>query len=317
MPPTTHALAQRIDQFRQLGRMQAGSLITSVFGDAVLPRGGRLWLGSLIALLEPLGLNERLVRTAVYRLVKEGWLATEAHGRRTDYMLTPDGQSRFLEASRQIYAAETPPWDGQWRLLLVVAPLDNRSREALRRALFWQGFGEWGTGAFVHPSADLASVFKALRNDGMAPLLPALLPLLASQPPLLPSGQPTDLVRNAWNLDELAQGYAVFVDTYRPVLQALEATPAGALDPAQAFQLRTLLIHDFRRLLLRDPELPDELLAKRWPGQQARALSKAMYGHLLAPSEAYLDGMVHLASRERPPVLPGVQARFGGNSAAA
>jgi len=314
MPHTLRALEQRIEQFRQLGRMQAGSLIISVFGDAVLPRGGRLWLGSLIALLAPLGLNERLVRTAVYRLVKDGWLATEAHGRRTDYMLTPDGQSRFLEASRQIYAAETPPWDGQWRLLLVVAALDNKQRDALRRALFWQGFGEWSGGAFVHPSADLSSVLKALRNDGMASLLPALLPLLAHQPPLQPSGQPTDLVRHAWNLDELAQGYAVFVDTYRPILQALEACPAGALDPAQAFELRTLLIHDFRRLLLRDPELPDELLAKRWPGQQARALSKALYRHLLTPSEAHLDAMVQLASREKPASGPGVSGRFGGTS---
>ena len=36
------------------------------FCDAILPRGGRVWLGSLIRLLEPLELNERLVRTSVF-----------------------------------------------------------------------------------------------------------------------------------------------------------------------------------------------------------------------------------------------------------
>ncbi|MBM3340433.1 MAG: phenylacetic acid degradation operon negative regulatory protein PaaX, partial [Betaproteobacteria bacterium] len=41
--------------------MQASSLIVTIFGDAVLPRGGQVWLGSLIRLLEPMQLNERLV----------------------------------------------------------------------------------------------------------------------------------------------------------------------------------------------------------------------------------------------------------------
>ena len=36
-----------------------------------------------------------------------------------------------------------------------------------------------------------------------------------------------------------------------------------------AFLLRIPLIHDYRRLLLRDPELPDVLLPGDWPGHQA------------------------------------------------
>ena len=67
----TKAIQVRLERFRQKSRIQAGSLITTVFGDAILPRGGRVSLGSMIQLLEPLGVKERLVRTAVYRLVKE------------------------------------------------------------------------------------------------------------------------------------------------------------------------------------------------------------------------------------------------------
>ncbi len=107
MNPTrrvTDLLAERIDAFRQLRRVQAASLIMTVFGDTVLPRGGRIWLGSLIRLLEPLDLNERLVRTSVFRLVKEGWLAAETVGRRSNYLLTPSGRRQFEEASRHIYA---------------------------------------------------------------------------------------------------------------------------------------------------------------------------------------------------------------------
>ena len=85
LPP----IQKRLDDFRRQGRVQAGSLIISVFGDAVLPRGSRIWLGSLIRLLEPLELNERLGRTSVFRLAKEEWLRTEPSGRRADYLLTP------------------------------------------------------------------------------------------------------------------------------------------------------------------------------------------------------------------------------------
>ena len=88
----------------------------SVFGDVVLPRGGRIWLGSLIKLLEPLQINERLIRTSVFRLAKEEWLRTEPHGRRSDYLLTPTGLRRFEEASRHIYASNHLAWDRRWRL---------------------------------------------------------------------------------------------------------------------------------------------------------------------------------------------------------
>jgi len=64
----TNLITERIDAFCQQRRVQASSLIVTIFGDAVLPRGGRVWLGSLIRLLEPMQLNERLVRTSVFRL---------------------------------------------------------------------------------------------------------------------------------------------------------------------------------------------------------------------------------------------------------
>ncbi len=123
-------------------------MITTVFGDAILPRGGRVSLGSLIKLLQPLGVSERLVRTAVFRLVKDEWLQSEAVGRKTDYMLTRSGSRRFDEASQQIYAADIPGWDRRWRLVLIVSDLDLRLRERLRRALF-------GTDLVKQPLEDL------------------------------------------------------------------------------------------------------------------------------------------------------------------
>ena len=86
---------KRIQRFIQTERVQAGSLIVSMYGDAIYPRGGSVWLGCLIRLLAPLQVNERLIRTAIFRLVKDDWLQTETYGRRTNYVLSASGLSRI------------------------------------------------------------------------------------------------------------------------------------------------------------------------------------------------------------------------------
>lgn len=294
-PLASEAIRERLENFRDKDRVQAGSLITSVFGDAILPRGGRVWLGSLIRLLQPLNISERLIRTAVFRLVKEEWLRTEAHGRRTDYMLTGSGRRRFEEAARHIYAADAPLWDRRWRLIMVIGNLEARQRERLRRALYWQGFGDTGAGCFIHPGVELSSAIDALVADGMSEVLPQLMPLLAVNPRIDQSASDADMVQRAWNLDDLAAAYAAFVARYRPVVEALRQDKTDSVDDEDAFLARTLLIHDFRRLMLRDPELPEVLLPSGWPGNHARALCKEIYRRLLGPSERHLDKCLQLA----------------------
>ena len=83
-----------LNAFRRQQRMQAGSLIITVFGDVVMPRGGSIWLGSLIQLLSPLNINERLIRTTVSRLAEDQWLDSVAVGRRANYTLTAAGLRR-------------------------------------------------------------------------------------------------------------------------------------------------------------------------------------------------------------------------------
>lgn len=302
-------IARRIESFRQESRVRAGSLIISVFGDAVLPRGGRIWLGSLIRLLQPLGVSERLVRTSVFRLAKAEWLRAESLGRRADYLLTESGRQRFEEASRLIYASRAPQWDGQWRLILGVgAESSAKERERLHRALFWQGFGMLGSDCYVHPGADLKAVFDALEVEGFSGQLEGLMPMLATESVAGRAADAADLVRRAWNLEELAAAYAGFVAAYRPILDQLEKVAEVADE--DAFLLRILLIHDYRRLLLRDPDLPEELLPNRWPGRQARSLCRDIYGRLLAASERHLDAHLRLADGSLPALTSDLAARF-------
>ncbi|MEO0004222.1 MAG: phenylacetic acid degradation operon negative regulatory protein PaaX, partial [Pseudomonadota bacterium] len=157
---------------------------------------------------------------------------------------------------------------------------------------------------------DLDLSFDALNVDGMSDLLPKLMPLLAVNPRLGRSAHDADIVQSAWNLDSLADDYTGFVARYQPILDALRQCAPDEAQERGAFLVRVLLIHDFRRLLLRDPELPEVLLPAGWPGHAARRLCKELYRRLLGPSERHLDRHLLLASGEVPPASSLVSERF-------
>ena len=101
--------------------MRATSLIITVFGDVVSEHAGTIWLGSLVRAMAPLGLNERLVRTSVFRLVKEGWLEFDRVGRRSYYRFTEYGSHEYQRAARRIYAMDDAAWNGRWQVVVPVS----------------------------------------------------------------------------------------------------------------------------------------------------------------------------------------------------
>jgi len=112
-------------------RPQAKSLIVTIYGDSLTPHGGSAWLGSLIRLTEPLGLNERTVRTSVFRLAKEGWLIADQIGRRSYYRLTETGWHRCEAAHGRIFFPPRQNWDERWTLVsLGHASIDSDNWQA-------------------------------------------------------------------------------------------------------------------------------------------------------------------------------------------
>lgn len=280
----------------QSKELQANSLIITLLGDSILPRGGQIWLGSLIQLLSLFDLNERLVRTTVFRLSKEGWLENLSAGRRANYAISEQSRLHFTKAAEQIYAAQSPIWDQQWRLILTAGDLSAKDKTYLKKILFWQGFGKLGADIFIHPSTNLHTALDGLSSDNMAHIMPSLMPLMAVDACLPMSINNVDLVKKAWDLEKLGSAYQKFIHTYEPFIPTL--LQHDWYEPEEAFILRTLLIHDYRRLLLRDPQLPDSLLPEHWSDHQARRLCKDIYLRLLPASEQYLDEHIILADEK-------------------
>lgn len=259
------------------------SLIVTFLGDALAPLGGGIWMGDLIGVAALFGLNERLVRTCVYRLAEEGWLEARKEGRRTRYLITPLGLRRIAHADRRIYDPPLQAWDGVWTLVVPArAASDPPDRVELRKELEWEGFGQVVPGVFAHPDADramLADILDRLRmRDSVAVLAANDLSTLGGAPL-------AQLVRGSWRFDELDAQYRHFIEQFEQArAEILRAPPA----PQHAFVARIWLIHQFRRVSLHDPHLPAPMMPAGWVGGHAYEVCSEIYRALWAPSEAYL-----------------------------
>ena len=145
----THRLQDRCDalirSFRQRPDASARTLLVTVFGDGVEPHGGEVWAGSLLRLVEPLGINERLVRTSLNRLVGEGFLVTRRHGKRSFYSVTPMARREVRQAERHIYHPRGDPWDGRWTVVVNTSAVAPPARAAVRQHLSRLGFSALGS----------------------------------------------------------------------------------------------------------------------------------------------------------------------------
>ena len=295
-----------LSEFRSRPTMRAGSLIVTLFGDAIRPRGGTVWIGSLIRVLDDFGVNERLVRTSVFRLTKDDWLEVEQVGRRSYYSLSDAGADKFEQATVRIYGDPRQSWSGDWCLVLL-AGLETDQKDAVRKSLGWLGFGAISTNVLAHPTPDIAELEATLKRDGMDK---DLVVMRGSTLGRKQDDAMRALVHKSWNLDEIDQRYAAFVQQFRPAFRAAQQNKA--LDPKLAFQIRTLLVQEYRRILLRDPLLPAEMLPAGWHGTSAYQLCRNLYRLVYGPADEFMSAALETAEGPLPPPAPEFFERFGG-----
>ena len=293
-----------VAEFRSRRTLRTGSLITTVFGDSIAPRGGAVWLGSLITVMQEFGINERLVRTSVFRLVQDGWLQSTQIGRRSYYSLTEEGRERFEQATHKIYGEPASSWDGEWTTVLL-STIEGVQKDAVRKELGWLGFGALSPSVLAHPSPDMIDLDVTLQRLGVADKL-----VVMSGETVRNEAAMRVLAQASWNLADIEERYASFVTRFRPLIAA-QGKDAN-VSPKSAFVVRTLLIQEYRKVLLRDPQLPAELLPAGWHGTAAYQLCRNLYIAVHRQADVWLSEVVETAQGPLPPPDAAFMQRFGG-----
>ncbi len=299
-------LEKLIQAFQEQQPLRVGSLIITVYGDLLAQRGGAVWLGNIINLLEPLGINARHVRTAVSRLNKDNWISPHQVGRKSYYSLTNSGRRRFRNATPQIYAGPRSDWDKTWTL--VILP-DNKviNKDVTIKELGWLGFGKIAKSILAHPMPDMQPLEQTL--DGLGIRNDVIILQQASHE-LTSSSALDTMVKGCWNLEELGVKYGKFLERYRPVFQKLSSGDIpGEMD---CLLIRILMVHEYRKILLRDPRLPDMLMPTHWEGNTAYQLCRDIYQLLLSKSENCLSNMMETEEGSLPSPDKEFFQRFSG-----
>ncbi|MBB4122733.1 PaaX family transcriptional regulator C-terminal domain-containing protein [Martelella radicis] len=234
---------------------RASGFIVTLYGDVAAPRGGTLWMGTLIESCAAQGISESLVRTAVSRLVENGRLVGDRIGRKSYYRLTKPAEKEFSGAAELLYSPPPPPE----RFLLALGARDLP-----------EGWARIGPEAALSPEGTQkpsnCAVFTANDLVGVEHL--------------------PDFVGRFWPLDAVETAYRDFVETFSPLEAALEE--GGALDGATALALRLRLVHHFRAAALADPRLPAVALPKGWPAGAARLLFVSLYLKVSASADRHI-----------------------------
>ena len=261
-------LARIIEQLKR-EPSRTGSIVITVFGDAIVPRGGSVWLGTLLEFFKAIDIDSGVVRTAMSRLAADGWLERDKVGRNSFYRLAGKGRQTFDAATKHIYDPQVAEWTGRFELLLIGNGGDrDASREALRNA----GFGSPLPGVWVAPSGVPIpeEAAGAIRLEVSAE-----------------DDNGRRLLSESWPLDRTADAYLKFMKAFEPLRNWISR--GQPLSDDDSFTARILLIHHYRRVVLRDPLLPTPLLPTDWPGRAARKLCGDIYRGLLPAAEQWLD----------------------------
>ncbi|HUA71182.1 MAG TPA: PaaX family transcriptional regulator C-terminal domain-containing protein [Solirubrobacteraceae bacterium] len=263
---------------RSVGAPAARSLLLTILGEYVLPRGEAVWQETLVAALVSVGYTQHAARQALARSVRDGWLETSRHGRRARVSLSSGTAELLRTGARRIYSFGAPwEWDGRWLVLVLRVPEARREvRHQVRTRLAWAGLGSMGGGVWLTPHVEREA---ELREVLLAAPAAEATSFVASLGAL---GRAEDVVAAAWDLDEVRSAYEVFIADFAAIRPS---------SPEASFRLQTLLVHAWRRFPFLDPDLPGELLPAAWPRRRAHELFTGRHERWQPAARSYFESL--------------------------
>jgi len=268
--------------------------MVTLFGDVVTQHGGWISSGSLVETFAAFGYSERSVRSAVYRLAQEDWITGKKMGRKSYCSITQSATKQFQKAAKRIYARQAPPQDDGW-LLLMPSFVSDAKLPQLKRQLKWLGFSRLTSGVYAHPQCaqqQLEETLDELKLKKSVVIFSAQ-SLDACSEQLLKK-----LVYEKWQLKKIAKSYQSFITIYQKLMAK---DPCHTIKAQSALMLRLLLIHEYRRIILKDHQLACNMLPVDWPAATARELTANLYLDLVPASSDYIQQSLQRMDGHLPP----------------
>lgn len=221
------------------------SLIVTIFGDLAQREGDTVSGPVLGALLSPVGVRPEAMRVALHRLRNEGWIETHKRGREAFHALSAMGLAQSAGASKKIYASEHPAGPN-WHLLCFPQTLAN-DEQVRANSLKKDNYVAVAAGVYLANGSALEDVKDALVVQGSIGAVP-------------------DWLSNALAPQDMRAAFKELSDA----LQLVALETASDMSPLQIATLRALIVHRWRKLVLRLPNVPDVLFGSAFEGVQCR-----------------------------------------------
>ncbi len=235
-------------------QLSARSVLVTVLGDVIGPLQQPVWLSDLIVARRPARVL-RSPRSHVGVPLGGRGLAQRGTCRSPLSLLAYAVRPHRDRVGERTHLRAGPP---RSRLRRVAAGLRRRRRRHAARQPSLAGLRRDqpdGLGPTRHQDPPVVNDLAA-RLDHPTPT--TALARFDNIEPLItePSFQQSS------GLADSQAAYRRFVERYAPAANGLN----DPLSPDEAFVLRTMMIHDYRRVRLADPELPAPLLGESWAG---------------------------------------------------
>jgi phenylacetic acid degradation operon negative regulatory protein len=253
--------------------VNARSALFDLYGDHLRNRGGEAPVAALVRILASLDITAPAVRTAISRMVRQGWLAPVILDDGPGYRMTPAAERRLSDAADRIYRTSQREWDGRWHVLVLGSVPDRARRDRVGNALAYLGYGRlapmtWISARRSDEARDVLAAEQVEAHEFVAEEL----------------GAPAEVAAAAWDLDAVARSYERWQAEAAELLEN-----QIALDDQDAFVTRSELVHGWRKFLFSDPQLPPALLPEAWPGKTAGDFFDEQARVLRAGAERYVD----------------------------
>lgn len=209
----------------------------------------------LVRLLRALHIRESAARNVLATMRARGLLTVERVGRQAVYRMAFRMHARYQEIEG---TAEAAGWSGSFHGLIYDIPERHRShRDRFRYLTGNAGYGLLRPGVLISVGDRLPRVRDAIGDlpDGCRSH-----PVRIT-PQDLPEARA--MANHAWQLDELAAGYAEMTGLLARTAAELDAEPVT--DQWRGLVLWDRVYRQMASLQMSDPRLPPELLPAGWP----------------------------------------------------